>query len=350
MYHGNGLWMFVNHITASIARKKHKPYLITPHGMLYPDAMARSAWKKRVAELLWFKKDIMEATCIHATCKPEVEVIRNYGYKGPIALIPNPVPRFDYFSEINGAHGNRIGFLGRLHPRKNVHGLIQAWIQLGEKVKNAELVIMGVGTPEYEAYLKELASKCIYNNIVFKGFVRGREKYETLASMRALCVPSDFENFGMIVTEALSVGTPVIASKGTPWEELNGIPSASNIGKCGWWIDATVVTIADTINKALALTDEEVTTMGENGKRLVKEKYAAEKVALMMYNLYRWIAGEIEKPEFVYINEGAVRKSQMKVLTFITGIDLGSGGPSRSVPMLVKGLAEADVDITLMTL
>ena len=39
----------------------------------------------------------------------------------------------------------------------------------------------------------------------------------------------------------------------------------------------------------------------------------------------------------------------MKVLTFITSISLKEGGPSRSVPMLVKGLSEVGVDITLMT-
>lgn len=40
----------------------------------------------------------------------------------------------------------------------------------------------------------------------------------------------------------------------------------------------------------------------------------------------------------------------MKVLTFISSIDLTGGGPSRSVPILVKGLAEVGVDITLMTM
>lgn len=39
----------------------------------------------------------------------------------------------------------------------------------------------------------------------------------------------------------------------------------------------------------------------------------------------------------------------MKVLSFLTSISLRTGGPSRSVPMLVRGLAEAGVDITLMT-
>ena len=39
----------------------------------------------------------------------------------------------------------------------------------------------------------------------------------------------------------------------------------------------------------------------------------------------------------------------MKILTYITSIDLTGGGPSRSVPMLVKGLAELGADVTLMT-
>lgn len=40
----------------------------------------------------------------------------------------------------------------------------------------------------------------------------------------------------------------------------------------------------------------------------------------------------------------------MKVLIFISSLDLNSGGPSRSVPMMAKGLAEIGVDVTLMTI
>ena len=40
----------------------------------------------------------------------------------------------------------------------------------------------------------------------------------------------------------------------------------------------------------------------------------------------------------------------MKILSFVSSIDLSSGGPSRSVPMLAKGLAELGVDITLMAI
>lgn len=40
---------------------------------------------------MYFKKDILEATCLHATCKQEMDNIRLFGYKGPIAIIANPV-------------------------------------------------------------------------------------------------------------------------------------------------------------------------------------------------------------------------------------------------------------------
>ena len=48
LYHTNGMWMHCNHETCVVARRKGKPYIITPHGMLYPQAMARSSWKKKL--------------------------------------------------------------------------------------------------------------------------------------------------------------------------------------------------------------------------------------------------------------------------------------------------------------
>lgn len=81
LYHTNGLWMYCNHATCSIARRKHKPYIITPHGMLYPDALLRSYWKKWPLIQLCFRKDINHADCLHVTCKPEMEHVRQFGYR-----------------------------------------------------------------------------------------------------------------------------------------------------------------------------------------------------------------------------------------------------------------------------
>ena len=295
LYHTNGMWMHCNHETCVAARRKGKPYIITPHGMLYPQALARSAWKKKLL-LAWggVDKDLKEAACIHCTCREEMMHYRALGYRNVVAVIPNPVPIPDFMDGLENERSiKRIGFLGRLHPYKNVEALLNAWFLLGKKVQDAQLILMGKGEPEYETILKEKVHQHRVTNVKFVGFINGKDKFEQLASLTALCVPSYSENFGMTVAESLLMGTPVIASLGTPWEELN-------TRHCGYWVNNDVQTLAETIEKVLSLPAEEITAMGENGKRLVKEKYQDTQVAGMMAQLYTWIINGGAKPAFVY--------------------------------------------------
>lgn len=296
IYHTNGMWMHCNHETCTIAREKGKPYVITPHGMLYPQALARSAWKKKLLlNLGGVDKDLRHATCIHATCDVEMKHYRALGYTNPVAIIPNPMPIPSFIDEIKPDKSTkRIGYLGRIHPYKNTEALINAWITLGDEVKDAQLIIMGRGDNEYEAKMHQLVARHNLTNVEFAGFVNGREKFERLASLTALCVPSITENFGMTVTEALSVGTPVIASLGTPWQELN-------TEHCGWWVANDVNTLASTISQALSLPQEAIYEMGNNGKRLVNDKYRDTQVAAKMKQLYGWILYGGVKPDFLHV-------------------------------------------------
>ena len=54
----------------------------------------------------------------------------------------------------------------------------------------------------------------------FTGFLVGEEKDKAITELSVLVVPSDFENFGNIVSEALVRGVPVIASKGNALEGI----------------------------------------------------------------------------------------------------------------------------------
>lgn len=300
IYHTNGLWMHCNHITCSIARKKGKPYIITPHGMLYPAAIKRSYWKKWPLIKLFFKKDILQASCIHATCMQEMENIRAFGYKGPIAVIGNPANIPPYIDDLKGREKERrfstFGFLGRLHPRKKVENLLYGVALCTPEIRDLiRLIIMGKGEEQYEQFLrKEVARLNLKKNVEFKGFINGREKFEQLSQLDALFVPSDFENFGMIVTEALACKTPVFASLGTPWEELNK-------RNCGWWMERTPENIAKVMTQITDMTTEEIDAMGERGRTLVEEMFTAESVAKQMQELYTWIAENREKPRFVHI-------------------------------------------------
>lgn len=301
IYHTNGLWMYCNHATCLAARRKGKPYIITPHGMLYQAALRRSYWKKWPFLKLFFDKDIKRADCLHVTCKAEMENVRAFGYRGPVAIISNPANLLDYLNEIVLAKPTflgcslprKFGFLGRLHPIKKVENLLYGAAMLPHGT-NFELVIMGKDDPDYEQFLlSETKRLGLEKNVRFCGFVSGREKYEQLVQLSCLFVPSDFENFGMIVTEALSVGTPVMASLGTPWEELNTVG-------CGWWIDRSPENIANVMLQVLEMDIDRLLTMGRAGQKLVADKYTAEKVAQMMKRLYEWILYGGTKPEFVY--------------------------------------------------
>ena len=160
LYHTNGLWMYCNHATCLVARRKEKPYIITPHGMLYRAALHRSYWKKWPLIQLFFRKDVSAADCMHATCRREMEYVREFGYRGPVAIIPNPAEFPDYLSEIRPhkraaflgcKRPRKFGFLGRLHPRKKVEHLLYGMAQL-PPTPECELTIIGSGDAAYESF------------------------------------------------------------------------------------------------------------------------------------------------------------------------------------------------------
>lgn len=308
LYHANALWQYCSHITCKTARSKNKPYVLSPHGMLYPTALAFKRWKKIPMLKLWFNKDIMQATCLHATCIPEMQYCREFGYKGPIAVIPNAVVFPEgvelKVNNVRDAKGRkRIGFLGRLHPIKKIEQVLYALEILKseglEIEKCLSFEIMGKYDDDYEQWLKcEVKRLGLEGCVEFVGFVSGKEKYDRLANLSALMVPSTQENFGMIVPEALICGTPVYASLGTPWSELNEHDA-------GWWKDNNPSTIAEVIKEILSLSDEELHQKGKYGRKLIEEKYEQHRVACMMKQLYEWIVKDkmeiTLKPWFVYV-------------------------------------------------
>ena len=294
LYHTNGLWLDVNHATCAHARKMNAPCVVSQHGMLYPQALERGGWKKKLMLALGHRKDISGAACVHVTCEKEMEYYRDMGFSNPVAVIPNPVRIPEYLADIRrpGHEGFRAGFLGRLHPIKNLEALITSWGQL--RLPNAELLLIGDGDPEYKARLEELVRAENISNISFTGFVSGRRKYEMLSSLDVLCAPSHQENFGMSIAEALLAGTPVIASRGTPWEALN-------TRRCGWWCGNDSSSLAAALENAFNLSPQERLAMGDRGRALVMETCAAPHAADRMKRLYRYLLGQETKPEFVYL-------------------------------------------------
>lgn len=294
IYHAQGVWQYPTYAVADVARQKGKPYLITPRGMLYPQDIAKANTFFKNLSLKWrLLDDLNKAACVQVTCEEEMVHCRNLGVTAPIAIIPNPVEIKDYpFRKEDNIR--RIGYLGRLSPRKNVEGLIRAFADLGEKAEDAELLIIGGGDEAYESFLKQEVERLHLRNVVFAGFLNGEEKDKALASCSVLAMPSEFENLGNVILEGLVRRIPCIATTGSPWRELNDC-------RCGWWVEYTQKAITNAVEMALDATEEQLALMGDKGRKLMEDRYSVEAVAECFEQLYEWILSRGSKPEFVYL-------------------------------------------------
>lgn len=293
IYHAQGIWQYPTYALADIACKKEKPYLITPRGMLYPQDISKSnKCFKQISLKLRLLKDLNKASCVHVTCEDEMKHCRDLGVTSPIAVIPNPI-EINENIEQKKDHIFRLGYLGRLSPRKNVEKLIYAWSQLKDRTANAELLIIGGGDGKYEQFLKEEVERLKCKNVRFTGFLSGKEKNEEIASISVLAMPSEFENFGNVILEGLIRKIPCIATTGAPWEELNRY-------RCGWWVDYDQNSINEAIVKAMDMPIDELNAMGERGYKLVLNNYSVESVSVKMKKLYEWILESGDKPDYVY--------------------------------------------------
>jgi glycosyltransferase involved in cell wall biosynthesis len=85
------------------------------------------------------------------------------------------------------------------------------------------------------------------------------------------------ESFGMVVAEALAHGVPVIASRNTPWREMES-------KGCGLWVDNSPESLASSVNAIRHLNLEE---MGMKGREWMRESYCWNSIAKRTMTLYR---------------------------------------------------------------
>lgn len=294
IYHAQGIWQYPTYAVIDHAKKHRKPYLITPRGMLYPQDIRKSnEWLKRFSLFIRLKRDLNQAACVHVTCMEEMRYCRDLGITSPIAVIPNPI-EIQSFKEQKADDLFRVGYLGRLHTRKNVQSLIYAFAELGSIAKKAELLIIGGGDDVYEEFLRKEVKRLQLTNVRFTGFLDGQEKRNAIASLSVLAMPSEFENLGNVVLEGLVRGIPCIATKGAPWEELQ-------THRCGWWVEYNQKAITAAIEQALCTPQEELRAMGENGNKLMREQYSVEAIANKMKALYEWVLSKEKDEKFIYL-------------------------------------------------
>ena len=300
IFHGHALWQMPVYQMAKIAQNKNIPYIITPRGMLEPWSLTQGRFKKQLSLKLFQYNDLEKASCIHATSSMEAENIRALGLKNPIAMIPNGVKIEDFPEKIpnKDSFPKKILFLSRIHPKKGIENLIEAWNLIDNKIRgNWKIEIVGNGNEKYIRTLTEkISSYGLNKQIIMMKPVFGEKKIQLFRGATLFVLPSYSENFGIVIAEALACYTPVITTKRTPWGDLNHY-------NCGWWIDIGVDPLKEALEDALCRPNEDINLMGVNGRKLVIEKYSINSIAKKMFILYEWLLKKNDKPNFVQLWE-----------------------------------------------
>jgi glycosyltransferase involved in cell wall biosynthesis len=303
LVHLHGLWMHTSAATLAFTRKTRKPHLISPHGMLDPWALENSGWKKRLAATFFEDANLESAACLHALNPAEEKAMRDYGFAGPICVIPNgidvpavadDVPRSMPWWTKTAPEIKTLLYLGRIHPKKGLPNLLKAWSRLdGDIRKGWRMVIAGWDENRHQILLRRLAQALhIESTVIFPGPMFGDEKRAAFHYSEGFILPSISEGLPMVLLEAWAYGKPVLM---TPQCNLpEGYEANASIR-----IEPAAESIGEGLRSFLAMSDAERNRIGANGRELVARRFAWPVIAGEMAGVYRWMAGEMARPAVV---------------------------------------------------
>lgn len=139
----------------------------------------------------------------------------------PVKIVPNGVDlvKFSYDKPKHESSVKEILYLGRLEKRKGVDYLLQAYARLRESHDDVRLVIAGSGVKRKS--LEKTVTQYEMPDVSFIGFVPEDEKVELIAKADIYCSPALYgESFGIVLLEAMAVGTPVVAGNNSGYASV----------------------------------------------------------------------------------------------------------------------------------
>ena len=231
----HGLWQWPGTVALKNHRMNNTKYLLFPHGMLDPWFRKAYPWKHIKKQIYWWYKQakiLRNATAVCFTTEEEKNLARNtfipYQCKEIVTGlgVANPIGKIDeerniFLEDFSILRGTKfLLYLGRFHPKKGIDLLINSFLKKAQK--EDKLVLAGPRdiSNKYEKFLCSLIPEN-EKRIIWTGMLKGDQKWGALHSANALILPSHQENYGMVVAESLSVGTPVfITNKVNLWREV----------------------------------------------------------------------------------------------------------------------------------
>lgn len=187
----------------------------------------------------------------------------------------------DAFKEKYGIDGPIILYLGRLHPMKGPQVLIKAIPYIIERLPDTKFVFVGPDQIGYKKVLKNLSKELHLEDCVYflDPIYDIKEKMQAYAACEVFALPSGYEGFGQVLTEAMAQGKPIVATN------AGSIPNVVTDRKEGFLVNYGDHRELASRIKQLLLTPELSRALGNEGRKKAR-RYTYEKLAVQLENIY----------------------------------------------------------------
>ncbi len=261
----HALWTSTTFFAAKYAKKFNIPYIVSPHGMIEPNALSRKGLKKKLYWSLIEKRIFDNASGIHCITPAEAEYAAQLT-KTRTFVIPNGTAELP-FIEKSYDQLKSICFIGRFHEIKALDRLLEAV----STIKDLKLIVAGAGEKEYEQYIFGFIKKLnIENRVLFKGFVDKKEKELIYNNSAFIVVPSFSEVLSLVALESTMHSTPVLLTRQCNFNEIEEY----NAGMIMKNNDPEIIR-----EYILKMLDSDIEKMSKNAHKLATEKFSINSVS-----------------------------------------------------------------------
>jgi glycosyltransferase involved in cell wall biosynthesis len=293
LVHTHGIFSYPVLSAYWACNKTNLPYIVSPHGMLEPWALAYKSSKKKMYFSFLEKPALNKASAIHILASTEAENVKPLNLKSPLAIVPNGIHRIDFESLPNPntfyqhfpdtQNKTLIIFLGRIDPKKGLDLLAKAFAKAYQIFPEAYLIIAGQDNtgflPIAQSYFEEAGCS---EAVTFTGMLTGEMKYSALAAANIYVAPSYSEGFSMSVLEGMASGLPCVITTGC------NFPEASEVTEI---VDIDAEQIGNALIKLLG-NPARAKDMGDRARKFILENYTWDQVASKMVGIYKRILNQ----------------------------------------------------------
>ena len=258
------------------------PYIIVPHGCITKNAQKIKYIKKKIGNILLFKKFIKMATMIHylSPLEQETSIYNKAGF-----ICGNGIHIVEIVKQVNINEFTFL-FIGRYNIfHKGLDILLDSVEKISNwfRENNIKILMYGMGRNKNINRLRKIIyDKNIGDIVILNGAVYGKEKEQVLKNSSVFILTSRYEGLPQGIQEALVRGIPCLVSPGTGFDQY------INKNKCGYCTNGTVESTCKMIKKAYNERNK-FNELSKNGHEAILRDYRWDKIAKKNLEIYEKI-------------------------------------------------------------